>query len=97
MAPASRHLTNCGGVRRVEQEQRSVRVKQETGRADGARDLRDPGRGELTLGDELAPLPDWSRLGRHILAEAMRRAMARMEARIARSVSGADPQAKELS
>jgi hypothetical protein len=59
---------------------------------------RDFGRAELALSDELAPLPDWSQLGRHILAEAMRRAMERMNARLAGNGSaGSELQAKELS
>ena len=58
----------------------------------------DFGRGELQLIDEVTPLPDWSRIGRHILAEAMRRAMARMNARLAgANPADVDAQAKELS
>lgn len=57
---------------------------------------RDYGRGSLQLNDSPAPLPDWSHLGRHILAEAMRRALAGMNARNA-SRNVVDVQAKELS
>ena len=72
-------------------------MKQERSHADRGRELHDLARGSLTLADELAPLPDWTRLGRHILAEAMRRAMTRMEARREQSAVGAEMQAKELS
>ena len=57
----------------------------------------DFGRAKLHLTDQLAPLPDWSHLGRHILAEAMRRAMARMDSRAARSAHDVDSHAKERS
>jgi hypothetical protein len=72
-----------------------TRERSGTIRQHGQSDL---GRCGLPLSDELAPLPDWSQVGRHILAEAMRRAMVRMNARLAeKDAASVDSQAKELS
>lgn len=69
----------------------------ERSRTNGMQARSQSDRAELARSDELAPLPDWSQLGRHILAEALRRAMARLEARQTATTAEIETHAKELS
>jgi hypothetical protein len=71
-----------------------IRERSQTNRMQGLTDSEQP---ELAVSDELAPLPDWSQVGRHILAEAMRRAMERLAARTGKDSTRFESHAKELS